>query len=63
MISIYKSKSISTLIRRFLEGDGFGLVTIPKTESQVGLAQVKAFLLAQVYRVAVLGRIQVRKSG
>jgi hypothetical protein len=63
MISTYKSKSNSTLIRRCLEGDGFGLVTIPKTESPVGLARVKAFLLAQVDRVAVLGRIQVRKSG
>jgi hypothetical protein len=29
MISIYKSKSNLTLFGRFLEGDGFGLVTIP----------------------------------
>jgi hypothetical protein len=42
MISIYKSNSYSALFGRFLEGDGFGLVMILETESQAGLARVKA---------------------
>jgi hypothetical protein len=33
MISIYKSDSNSALFGRFLEVGGFGLVTIPETES------------------------------
>jgi hypothetical protein len=37
MISIYKSNSKSALFVRFLEGDGFELVTIPETKSQAGL--------------------------
>jgi hypothetical protein len=37
MISIYKSNSISASFGRFLEGDEFGLVTIPKSKFLVGL--------------------------
>jgi hypothetical protein len=48
MISIYKSNSNSALFGRFLEGDGFGLVTIPETESQAGLARVKATTLSEI---------------
>jgi hypothetical protein len=33
MISIYKSNSNSALSQRFLEKEGFGLVTILETES------------------------------
>jgi hypothetical protein len=36
MISIYKSNSNSALFGRFLEGDGFKLVTIPETDSRAG---------------------------
>jgi hypothetical protein len=39
MISIYISKSISALFGRFLEGDEFRLVTIPKSEFPAGLTQ------------------------
>jgi hypothetical protein len=31
---------------RFLEGDGFKLVTIPETKSQAGLTRVMPFFLA-----------------
>jgi hypothetical protein len=63
MISIYKSNSISASFGRFLEGDEFGLVTIPKSEFLVGLIQTKAKTLSGVGRVAGLGRVQVGKPG
>jgi hypothetical protein len=46
MISIYKSISISASFGRFLEGDEFGLVTIPKSEFPAGLTQTKAKTLS-----------------
>jgi hypothetical protein len=61
MISIYKSNSISASFGRFLEGDEFRLVTIPKSEFLAGLTQVKAKTLSRVGRVAELGRVQVGK--
>jgi hypothetical protein len=51
MISIYKSNSNSALSQRFLEKEGFGLVTIPETESQAGLAWVKAKTLVRAGRL------------
>jgi hypothetical protein len=53
-ISIYKSNSNSALFGSFLEGDGFGLVTILETESQARLARVKAKTLV---RAGQLGRV------
>jgi hypothetical protein len=44
------------LFGRFFEGDGFGLVTIPETESQAELARVKAKTLVQAGQ---LGRVRV----
>jgi hypothetical protein len=58
MISIYKSNSNSALFERFLEGDGFRLVTIPETESQTGLAWVKAKTLVHA---GWLGRVRVAR--
>jgi hypothetical protein len=63
MISIYKSNSISASFGRFLEGDEFGLVTIPKSEFPTGLTQTKAKTLSGVGRVARFGRVQVRMPG
>jgi hypothetical protein len=61
MTSIDKSNSNSALFGRFLEGDGFGLVTLLETESQAGLARVKAKPLD---RAGWLGRVsQVRVAG
>jgi hypothetical protein len=48
--------SNSTLFGRFLEGDGLELVIIPETESQAGLAWVKAKTLV---RARWLGRFRV----
>jgi hypothetical protein len=48
MISIYKSNSNSALFGRFLEGDGFRLVTILETESQAGLARVMVKTLSGI---------------
>jgi hypothetical protein len=47
MIFIYKSNSNSALFGRFLEGDEFRLIMIPKTKFQAGLAWVKAKTLSR----------------
>jgi hypothetical protein len=60
MISIYKSNSISASFGRFLEGDEFGLVTIPKSKFPAGLTQTKAITLSGV---AGLGQVQGGKPG
>jgi hypothetical protein len=44
-----------------LEGDEFGLVTIPKSEFSDGLTQTKAKTISRVSQVAGLGRVQVEK--
>jgi hypothetical protein len=61
MISIYKSNSISASFGRFLEGDEFKLVTIPKSEFSVGLTQTKAKSLSGVGRVAGLSSGKAKK--
>jgi hypothetical protein len=62
MISIYKSNSISFSFGRFLEGDEFKLVTIPKSEFSVRLTQTKAKSLSGVGRVAGLGGLSSGKA-
>jgi hypothetical protein len=58
---MYKSNSISASFGRFLEGDEFGLVTIPKIEFPAGLTRVKTKTLSRVGREAGLGQVQVGK--
>jgi ribosomal protein L7/L12 len=59
MISIYVSNSISASFGRFLEGDEFRLVTIPKSKFPVGLTQTKAKTLSGIGRVAELGGLSL----
>jgi hypothetical protein len=59
MISIYKSNSNSALFGRFLEGDGFGLVTISETESLARLAWVKAKILVRAGRLGQVSQVTV----